>query len=205
MRCGAETKSTWSCRAGTSRSSPDAGHRCTAGRRSPPGSRHGRRGGQAMADNVSQQLMDMWKKQVEEGSQAWLKMMGQGQTMDPQAFWRPFMDQGMAAWAKVMTQGAPSTDLMAQWKQFLDQWIAAWSRVLEQAMGTEAFAQAMGKQLEGFLNVASPVKKAAEHDIADRMESVAQLKSAVYGLEGRLDAILKRLTESTGTPRQERA
>ncbi len=190
-----------------------------------------------MENNVSQQLVDMWKKQVEEGSQVWLKMMGQGKTMDPQAFWRPFMDQGMAAWAKAMTQGAPSPDLMAQWKQFVDQWIAAWSKVLEQAMGTEAFAQTMGKQLEGFLNVASPVKKAAEQhieatlaglgvpsrsqvialakhvvqleekvdNIADRMESVAQLKSALYGLEGRLDAILKRLTESTATPRQERA
>jgi hypothetical protein len=89
-----------------------------------------------MADNPSQQLVDMWKRQVEEGTQAWLRMMGQGAgaapTMDPQSFWRPFMDQGMAAWSKVMTQGAaPSPDLMTQWKQFLDQWIAAWSRVLE--------------------------------------------------------------------------
>ena len=111
-----------------------------------------------MADNTSQQLLDMWKRQVEEGTQAWLRMMGQAQAptgmpsvapnfgMDPQAFWRPFMDQGMAAWSKVMTQGtAPSPDLMAQWKQFLDQWIAAWSRVLEQAMGTDNFAQLMGK------------------------------------------------------------
>ena len=117
-----------------------------------------------MAD-ASNQLFDMWKKQVEEGSQAWLKMLGTPQVapLDPQAFWRPFMDQGMAAWSKVMTQGAaPSPDLMAQWKQFLDQWIAAWSKVLEQAMGTETFAQAMGKQLEGFLSVSAPVKKAAE-------------------------------------------
>ncbi len=192
-----------------------------------------------MADNVSQQLLDMWKKQVEEGSQTWLRMLGQGQgqTMDPQAFWRPFMDQGMAAWAKMMSQGTPSPDLMTQWKQFLDQWIAAWAKVLEQAMSTEVFAQAMGKQLESFLNVASPVKKAAEQhiestlaslgvpsrsqlvalakhvvqleekvdDIADRMESVAQLKSAIYGLEGRIDTILKRLTDLTATPRQERA
>src|SRR5262245_64447316 len=123
-----------------------------------------------MADNPSQQLVDMWKHQVEEGTQAWLRMMGQGSgaapTMDPQSFWRPFMDQGMAAWSKVMTQGAaPSPDLMTQWKQFLDQWIAAWSRVLEQAMGTDAFAKAMGKQLEGFLNVSGPAKKAAEQQI----------------------------------------
>ena len=31
-----------------------------------------------MADNPSQQLLDMWKRQVEEGTQAWLRMMGQG-------------------------------------------------------------------------------------------------------------------------------
>ena len=51
-----------------------------------------------MADNTSQQLLDMWKRQVEEGTQAWLRMMGQAQAstaapsmgpnmaMDPQAF-----------------------------------------------------------------------------------------------------------------------
>jgi len=119
-----------------------------------------------MADNTgTQQLFDLWKKQVDEGTQAWLKMTGQGQAPDPQAFWRPFMDQGMQAWSKVMTQGSASPDLLAQWKQFLDQWIAAWSKVLEQAMGTENFAQAMGKQLEGFLNVSGPVKKAAEQQV----------------------------------------
>ena len=84
-----------------------------------------------MADNTgSQQLFDLWKKQVDEGTQAWLKMAGQGQPVDPQAFWRPFMDQGMQAWSKVMTQGTVSPYLMTQWKQFLDQWIAAWSKVL---------------------------------------------------------------------------
>ena len=119
-----------------------------------------------MAD-ASNQLFDMWKKQVEEGSQAWLKMLGtpQAAPVDPQAFWRPFMDQGIAAWSKVMTQGQASPDLMVQWKQFLDQWIAAWSKVLEQAMGTEAFAKTLGKQMEGFLNAAGPAKKAAEQQV----------------------------------------
>ena len=32
-----------------------------------------------MADNTSQQLLDMWKRQVEEGTQAWLRMMGSAQ------------------------------------------------------------------------------------------------------------------------------
>ena len=59
-----------------------------------------------MAD-ANQQLFDMWRKQVEEGSQAWLRMLGtpQAAPMDPQAFWRPFMDQGIAAWSKVMLSG----------------------------------------------------------------------------------------------------
>ena len=118
-----------------------------------------------MAQSSGQPLFDLWKQQVEEGSQAWLRMLGQGQPTDPQSFWRPFMDQGMAAWSKVMTQGPPSPDLMAQWKQFLDQWIAAWSKVLEQAMGTETFAKAMGKQMETFLNVSAPVRKAADQQI----------------------------------------
>jgi poly(hydroxyalkanoate) synthase III subunit E len=174
-----------------------------------------------MADNTSQQLLDMWKRQVEEGSQAWLRMMGQGPAaamppMDPQAFWRPFMDQGMAAWSKVMTQGsAPSPDLMAQWKQFLDQWIAAWSRVLEQAMGTDTFAKMMGKQLEGFLNVSGPVKKAAEQQIDASLAGLgmpsraqvvalarhlAQVEEKIDGLEDKLDRALRRLDGGAGRP-----
>ena len=172
-----------------------------------------------MADNTSQQLLDMWKRQVEEGTQAWLKMMGQGSAaaappMDPQAFWRPFMDQGMAAWSKVMTQGsAPSPDLMAQWKQFLDQWIAAWSRVLEQAMGTDTFAKMMGQQLEGFLNVSGPVKKAAEQQIDASLAGLgmpsraqvvalarhlAQVEEKIDGLEDKLDRALRHLDAGAG-------
>jgi hypothetical protein len=174
-----------------------------------------------MADNTSQQLLDMWKRQVEEGTQAWLRMMGQGPAaatppMDPQAFWRPFMDQGMAAWSKVMTQGsAPSPDLMAQWKQFLDQWIAAWSRVLEQAMGTDTFAKMMSKQLEGFLNVSGPVKKAAEQQIDASLAGLgmpsraqvvalarhlAQVEEKIDGLEDKLDRALRRLDGGAGRP-----
>jgi len=166
-----------------------------------------------MAQTGSQQLLDFWKKQVEEGSQAWLRMLGQGQPTDPQSFWRPFMDQGMAAWSKVMSQGAPSPDLMGQWKQFLDQWIAAWSKVLEQAMGTDTFAQAMGKQMETFLNASGPVKKAAEQQIEAGLAGIGlpsrsqvvglaaqivQLEDKVDRLEDRLDAVLKELQKLAG-------
>jgi hypothetical protein len=169
-----------------------------------------------MADAGSQ-LFDMWKKQMEEGSQAWLKMLGtpQAAPIDPQAFWRPFMDQGMAAWSKVLTQGQASPDLMAQWKQFLDQWISAWSKVLEQAMGTEAFAKTLGKQMEGFLNAAGPARKAAEQQVeaslaglglASRSQLIAvaqqiiQLEEKLEGVEDKLDTVLRRL-DPAGGPR----
>jgi hypothetical protein len=159
-----------------------------------------------MADAGGQQLFDMWKKQVEEGSQAWLRMLStpQAAPMDPQAFWRPFMTQGQAP-----------PDLMAQWKQFLDQWIAAWSKVLEQAMGTEAFAKTLGKQMEGFLNTAGPAKKAVDQQVevslaglglASRSQLIAvaqqiiQLEEKIEGVEDKLDAVLRRL-DAVGGPR----
>ena len=173
-----------------------------------------------MAQTAAEQLFDLWKKQVEEGSQAWLRALGQGQPADPQSFWRPFMDQSMAAWSKVMTQGTPSPDLMAQWKQFLDQWIAAWSKALEQAMSTEAFARAMGKQMETVLNASGPVKKAAEQQIEaglaglglpsrSQVVSVAaqlvQLEDKVDTLDERLDAIAKQLQDLAASVKARRA
>ena len=165
-----------------------------------------------MANTAGTDLMEMWRRQIDEGTQAWLRMVGQPPmagvppALDPQAFWKPFMDQGIAAWSKVMTQGPASPELMTQWKQFLDQWIAAWSRVLEQAMGTDTFARMMGKQLEGFLNASGPAKKAAEQQIdaslaglgiASRAQVVAlarhlaQVEEKLDGLEDKIDRLLR--------------
>jgi hypothetical protein len=125
----------------------------------------------------------------------------------------------MAAWSKVMTQGPPSPDLMAQWKQFLDQWIAAWSKVLEQAMGTETFAKAMGKQMETFLNVSGPLKKAADQQIEAGLAGIGlpsrsqvvgvaaqivQLEDKIDGLEDRIDALSKQIRELTGAVKERR-
>ena len=172
-----------------------------------------------MAEQPGQQLFDLWRKQVEEGTQAWLKLVGQAPAapasspLDPQAFWKPFMDQGIGAWSKLMSQGPASPDLVNQWKQFLDQWIAAWSRVLEQTMGTEAFAQVLGRQLDASLNAAGPAKKAADQQIEASLASlgmasraqvigvaqhIAQLEEKIEGLEDRLDAVLERLDRIVG-------
>jgi polyhydroxyalkanoate synthesis regulator phasin len=162
-----------------------------------------------MAD-ASNQLFDMWKKQVEEGSQAWLKMLGtpQAAPMDPQAFWRPFMDQGIAAWSRVMTQGQAPPDLLAQWKQFLDQWIDAWSRALGQAMNTDAYAKMMGEHLNQWLVANAPVKKAVDQQIDSTLQSlnmasrtqlisvakqIVELEERLERMEDGINAILKRL------------
>jgi Poly(R)-hydroxyalkanoic acid synthase subunit (PHA_synth_III_E) len=122
---------------------------------------------------ASQELFDLWKRQIEEGTQAWARMMAAvpGRSApDPAAFWRPLMDQGVAAWSRIMSQGPASPDLFEQWKQFLDQWIEAWSKALGQAMGTEAFAQMLGAYLDRWLQAQGPAKKAG----AESAETVLQ-------------------------------
>ena len=157
------------------------------------------------------QLFDMWRKQLEDSAQAWSRLVSQATpppTPDPAAFWRPVLNQGIEQWARIFAQTPVSPDLASQWKQFLDQWIEAWSRVLGQAMTTEAFAELMGKSLDGILAAQGPVKKAGEQaveqavstlNLASRTQLTAVAKQIVE-LEERLErveegvqAILKRL------------
>jgi hypothetical protein len=164
-----------------------------------------------MVENSSTHaLFDVWKKQIEEGTQVWARTIGQTQAVDPTQFWRPFMDQSLAAWSKLLAQGSATPDLMAQWKEFLDQWIAAWAKVLEQAMGTEAFAQALGKHLEQWLSIQAPVKQATEQyaeatlsalGIPSRSQVVGiarqlvDLEDRIEGLEDRLGALMSRMDD----------
>jgi hypothetical protein len=164
-----------------------------------------------MAENAgAQALFDLWRKHIEEATQAWAGTMGQAQTVDPTQFWRPFMDQGMAAWSKLFTQGPMTPELLDQWKQFLDQWIAAWSKVLEQAMGTEAFAQALGKHMEQWLSLQAPMKKAAEESAEAVLSAVGipsrsqvigiarqlvDLEDRIEGLEDRMAALLAKMDD----------
>jgi hypothetical protein len=161
-------------------------------------------------DRSTQALFDLWKKQIDEGTNAWASMMGQAHTPDLTQFWRPFMDQGITAWSKLFTQGPVTPDLMDQWKRFLDDWIAAWGKALEQAMGTQAFAQALGKQLDQWLSVQGPLKKAKDETteatlavlgVASRTQMVGiarqleDLEDRIEGLEDTLAAVLARLED----------
>jgi len=157
------------------------------------------------------QFFEMWRKQLEDSTQAWTRLVSQAAPApapDPLAFWRPVLNQGLEQWARMFAQTPASPDLVGQWKQFLDQWIEAWSRVLGQAMNTEGFAQLMGKSLEGMLAAQAPMKKQGEQaieqaittlNLASRSQLTAVAKQIVE-LEERLErvedgvqAILRRL------------
>jgi hypothetical protein len=159
---------------------------------------------------ASQQLFDMWKKQMDEGAQAWARMLGQNPTPtpDPLSFWKPAMEHGLQTWARIFSTTPVSPDLMSQWKQFLDQSIEAWSKALGQVMTTDAYAQAMGKSLEQWLASYAPVKKQADQAIDAALqalnlpsrEQVTSLAKQLMDLEERLDrledgiaAVLRRL------------
>jgi hypothetical protein len=153
-----------------------------------------------MMSDTTTQLFDMWRRQLEESTQAWTRLVGQAAPAappDPVAFWRPVLNQGLEQWARMFAQTPASPDLMAQWKQFLDQWIEAWSRVLGQAMSSESFAQLMGRSLDGWLAAQAPLKKAGEQSLEQLLQGLnvasrSQLTSVakqIVELEERLERV----------------
>lgn len=164
-----------------------------------------------MSDPTTQ-LFDTWRRQLEESTQAWTKLVSQvsppAVPADPVAFWRPVLNQGLENWARMFAQTPASPDLAAQWKQFLDQWIEAWSRVLGQAMNTEGFAQMMGRSMEQMLAAQAPAKKAGEQaldqllvtlNVASRSQltgvakQIVELEERLERVEDGIQAILRRL------------
>ena len=169
-----------------------------------------------MADAGLNQLFEQWRKQFEEGAQAWSRLITQtaaaspSPTPDPTAFWRPVLDQGVQTWAKLFAQTPATPELLTQWKQFLDQWIEAWSKVLGQAMGTEQFAKMMGQSLDQMLVAAAPAKKVVDQQIEQALQALnlpsrsqltgiakqlVELEDRIDRLEDSINAKLRRLAE----------
>jgi polyhydroxyalkanoate synthesis regulator phasin len=165
----------------------------------------------ADAATTTNAMFELWRKQFEESAAAWTRMVGQAApppAADPTAFWRPVLNQGLEQWARLFAQTPMTPDLAAQWKQFIDQWIEAWSRALGQAMNTEAYAQMMGKYLDQWLVAGGPVKKAAEQQIDQALQTlnmasrsqltavakqIVELEERLERMEDTLGAILQRL------------
>src|SRR5262249_60749194 len=153
-----------------------------------------------MVDSIpTQQFFDMWKKGLEDSTQAWARLLSQSTAAppDPTAFWKPVVEQWVQTWARTFAASPVSPDIAAQWKQFLDQSIEAWSRALGQAMNTDAFAQHLGRYLDQWLVTTAPVKKAADQQIESalhtlNMASRTQLTAVarqIVELEERLERV----------------
>ena len=161
--------------------------------------------------NPAQEAFDLWRRSLEEGTQAWLRALGPAAAQPPPTappfdftqFWRPLLVQGMDLWQKAAAQGSLSPEFMQQWKSVLDQSIEAWSKALGQAMATEEFAQALGRYLDQSLAAQAPFKKGLEQytDMALKTlglpsrGQVVSLASQVVGLEERIEGLEDRLDE----------
>ena len=158
----------------------------------------------------SGQLFEMWRKQLEEGAQAWSKLLTQPAAppppSDPMTFWRPLVEQWVQASARAFSQTPVTPDLMSQWKQFLDQPIDAWSRALGQVMNTEAFAQMLGRYLDQWLVATAPMKKATDQAVDQALQTlnlasrsqltavakqIVDLEERVERIEEAVNAVLK--------------
>src|SRR5215510_9534959 len=157
-------------------------------------------------------LSEQWRKQFEEGAQAWARLVTPPAPAppDPTAFWCPVLDQGVQSWAKLFAQTPATPELLTQWKQFLDQWIEAWSKVLGQAMGTEQFAKLMGQSLDQMLVATAPAKKVVDQQIEQALQALnlpsrsqltgiakqlVELEDRIDRLEDSINAKLRRLSE----------
>jgi hypothetical protein len=180
-----------------------------------------------MTEGAPQQLFELWKRQFEEGVQAWARLVGStapAAPLDAAALWRPVIEQTTQAWAHAVGQTPVNPDLVGQWKQFLDQSIDAWSRVLGQAMATEPFAQQLGRTLDQWLLAAAPVKQATDQSIDHLLQGfnlasrsqltgvarqIVELEERIEHLEDRLGTVLRKLDEVaravTGRPARDPA
>jgi hypothetical protein len=174
-----------------------------------------------MSQNPVQDALEIWKKALEDGTQAWVRSLGQMQgaqvasaAPDFSQFWRPILGQGMDMWQKAAAQGGVNPEFGQQWKAFLDQWIEVWSKVLGQAMGTEGFAEALGRYLDQTLSAQAPLKKGMEQyndqalrtlGLPSRAQVVAvasqlvALEERIEGLEDRLDELRRLLAPAAPT------
>jgi hypothetical protein len=167
----------------------------------------------------SQQMFEMWKRQLEEGAKSWAQIMSGGAAPappDPAGFWwKPMFEQGLAQWARIFAQTPVTPELSSQWKQFLDQSIEAWSKALSQAMSTEAFAQAMGKTLDQWLAGQAPAKRLADQSVEAALQAlnlpsraqltgvakqVVELDERLDRLEDAIGALARRLDEALRAP-----
>ena len=146
----------------------------------------------------TQQLFDLWKKQFDDGAEAWGRLMTQVPAAAPDAlWWKPMFDQWAGTWARMFAQAPMGPEVIGQWKQFIDQSIEAWSRAFSQGMNTDAFAQSLGRSLDQVLTAQAPARKAVDQSTESALQAfnmpsraqVTNVAKQIIALEERLERL----------------
>jgi hypothetical protein len=141
----------------------------------------------------TQDLLSLWQRSMEQNIDSWKTLIGQPQKPDPFQFW----SQSLEALTRALQPGANPADVLAQWKKLMDEVVEAWSKVLEEAMETEAFAAAMGRSLDQYLNTVGPMRKSLQSGSEEFLRTmnlpsrkqVTSLASQIVSVDARLEAI----------------
>ena len=147
-----------------------------------------------MADrDSSKELLDLWRKLIEAGTEVWAKAAEQSSGPDQPApsasnattSWRPFLDQQMTAWSQMQGQGPVNDGVLAFWKKSLDDWIAASSKA-EAGTAEEGTSKATSELLG---------------QLVGNSRQLMDLQERVERLEDKL-VTLKNATERSGANRR---
>src|SRR5712691_3958785 len=120
-----------------------------------------------MVDSMpTQPLFDLWKKGLEDSTQAWARLLTQSPAAppDPTAFWKPVVEQWVQAWARTIAAAAPV-------KKVADQQIESALQTLNMASRTQVTAVA--------------------RQIVELEERIERVEDAVGAVSRKLDDVLR--------------
>lgn len=95
----------------------------------------------------------------------------------------------------------PETPLVASvqsWLQLWDAWGAAWAKAASEAVASEEFAQALGRQLQSYLAATAPARQPLETagaQSAPASDALLSLGERLTHLEMRLDDLEVKVEE----------
>lgn len=146
-----------------------------------------------------QDLLAQWQRCIEDGVEAWKATLPQ--TAAALHLWGQAVGQGTETWSRLIQHDTGTAEAMAQWKKLMDDSVERWSKLLADTMTTEAFAAAMGRSLEQWLNAVGPLRKnlhtASEEALGSlnlpSRQQVTRLAASVVAVEERVEALEDRL------------
>ena len=103
-------------------------------------------------------------------------------------------DAALEYWAQILARTPLTPDMLAESKRWLDQVIEAWSRALTEVMGSEAFAQLLGRSVDQWLAAQAPATR-----------QLIDLEHRLRRLEDRIQTVRRAAGEPPRPRRRERS